>query len=261
MSSLRLCPPWFTLAVRATAVIVSIKLAAVLLLPEAALELPSNYEAWGLPAGASWETAAAFLLRGGLLAPVSEEAIFRGALLGSLWTGLMRLRLGERAAFWCSAIPVSLLFVCLHETANPSFIWIRMVGALALAVAYREEGLPAAIAMHAIGNSFWSSLIIADRFFGPDGMIVVLAAAAGLAYTISRGHAHLGIASAGTCTPLRAKSALGLSLLLTGGSLLVGGSPLYTLAALGLLSCAVARFCASASLDLTVPAAHAGARP
>lgn len=232
---------WISLAVRATAVVVAVKLAAVLLVPEAALELPSNYAAWGLPPEASWGAAAAFLVRGGLLAPISEEAIFRGALLGGVWAGLLRLRVGRRAAFWGAAVSVSLLFVCLHETANPVFIWIRMVGALALAIVYREGGLSAAIAMHAIGNSFWSSLIVADRFFGPDGMIVVLAAAAGSAYVFSRGGAEPPPEFAVGATALGARPAFALAGTLTAGSLIFGGSPLYTVAALGLLSCGASR--------------------
>ncbi len=254
------CPRWLTAAISATAVVVAVKAVVIVLSPTAALEAPTNYEAWGLGHGADFADAFRFLIRGGLLAPIAEEAIFRGAFLGSGWALLRRIRIPNAAAFWCAAIPVSLLFVCLHETANPTFIWIRMSGALALAWVYRIGGLRAAVAMHAIGNSFWASLIIADTFFGYDGMLAVIALAAMIGCTSLRRSQSDFSTGREPAPELEARPALSMALILLAGSLSVGGSPLYTLAAVGLLGWSAVRLISRMECPFSLPY-PIGARP
>jgi membrane protease YdiL (CAAX protease family) len=230
-----------TFAFKATAAIIGLKIAIVLLAPQAAIEAPSNYAAWGLSDAASWNDAIRFLVRGGLLAPIAEEAIFRGGMLGGLWGILVLWRVPNAWAFWIAALPVSALFVGLHETSNALFILIRMTGAIALAWVYRSAGLRGAVLMHALGNSFWAALIIADRFFGYDGMTMVLSLGAAAGYSISRLSNGPKPADGEASPRLRATDALGLALALSAGSILYGGSPLYSLAAIGLASFAAAR--------------------
>ncbi|PCI40108.1 MAG: hypothetical protein COB53_01895 [Elusimicrobia bacterium] len=246
------CPRWLGVATRATAIVVAAKIIVIVLSPTASLEGASNYDAWGLAPEANAYAAFCFLIRGGLLAPIAEEAIFRGAFLGSAWALLRRIGIKDHTAFWTAALPVSLLFVCLHETVNPTFIWIRMSGALALACMYRLGGLRAAVAMHALGNFFWASLIVADQFFGYDGMLAVLAIGAMLGYTALR-ESQADTPDLAPSPELTVRSALSMALMLVTGALTLGVSPLYGIAALGLLCWSMVRLLSQIEIPATPP--------
>jgi membrane protease YdiL (CAAX protease family) len=100
----------------------------------------------------TWIGAARNLLMGVILAPLSEEPIFRGALMGGIAKLTSRIpRLGD---FWIPALGSSTLFALAHETSDPVLMLTRLGSSMILARVFHKEGLPAAIATHAFFNGF-----------------------------------------------------------------------------------------------------------
>ncbi|UPT76177.1 MAG: CPBP family intramembrane metalloprotease [Elusimicrobiota bacterium] len=108
------------------------------------------------------------------MAPLSEEAIFRGAFQGRLAKLTAKLRMGD---FVVPALITSTLFVALHETADPVLFAARMVFALALSYVYKKEGILAAMAAHGIFNGLLAVTVV----FAAAGMPILSLAAAPLA--------------------------------------------------------------------------------
>lgn len=84
-----------------------------------------------------------------VMAPMSEEAIFRGGMLGGLAKLSVKLRLGS---FVLPALISSAIFVALHETADPLMFATRMVHAVILSFVYHKEGVLASMAAHGLYN-------------------------------------------------------------------------------------------------------------
>lgn len=84
-----------------------------------------------------------------VMAPVSEEAIFRGGMQGGLAKLSVKLRLGS---FVLPALISSAIFVALHETADPLMFATRMVHAVILSFVYHKEGVLASMAAHGLYN-------------------------------------------------------------------------------------------------------------
>lgn len=91
-----------------------------------------------------------------LLAPVSEELLFRGLMLRALV---------RRFAFWVAAALSALLFTAAHIDAY--VLWPRAVSifltGLVLAVLARSRGLPAAVTAHAVVNAVVAVALVASR--------------------------------------------------------------------------------------------------
>ncbi len=107
--------------------------------------LPSLLQAIGIWIGAA------------IMAPVSEEAIFRGGIQGRLAKLTKKLRLGD---FVVPALITSTFFVALHETSDPVLFATRMVHALILSYVYKKEGILAAMAAHGFFNGLLALTVV-----------------------------------------------------------------------------------------------------
>lgn len=109
-----------------------------------------------------------------IMAPIAEEIIFRAGIQGGLSKVTKFLRLGS---FVIPAVLGSLIFVAVHETADPVLFGARLVGALLFAYVYQKEGMLASMAMHFFHNGLLTAPIFAAAIVGALG---VGGAAAGL---------------------------------------------------------------------------------
>ena len=101
-----------------------------------------------------------------ILAPISEEAIFRGGLMRWLESKTGRFA-GEIGRFWIPALVSSVVFTLLHETADPVLIVARVLGALVLARVYYKEGVLASMVTHGVFNGILGLALIAGAFHLP----------------------------------------------------------------------------------------------
>lgn len=109
-----------------------------------------------------------------ILAPITEEAIFRGGLqkwLASKFSGS-----GELAKFWLPALVSSTIFVLLHETSDPVLMATRLLGSLLLARAYYREGVLSSMAAHAIYNGTLGVMLMGAAFLGGAGELIAVGA-------------------------------------------------------------------------------------
>jgi len=111
--------------------------------------LNPNYEGPSGADGATVVKAVAVFVGAAVMAPISEEVIFRGGLQGMLAKLSSKIRLGS---FLLPAIITSLIFVALHETSDPVLFGTRFVHAMVLSYAFHKEGILAAMAAHGIFN-------------------------------------------------------------------------------------------------------------
>lgn len=109
-----------------------------------------------------------------IMAPIAEEIIFRAGIQGGLSKVTKFLRLGS---FVIPAVLGSLIFVAVHETADPVLFGARLVGALLFAYVYQKEGMLASMAMHFFHNGLLTAPIFAAAIVGALG---IGGAAAGL---------------------------------------------------------------------------------
>ena len=86
--------------------------------------LHPNYQGPAGTAGMSLLQALAVWVGAAVMAPISEEAIFRGAMQGRLAKLFTKLHVGS---FVAPAIITSLIFVALHETSDPVLFATRFV--------------------------------------------------------------------------------------------------------------------------------------
>lgn len=93
--------------------------------------------------------ALAIWVSAAVMAPMSEEAIFRGGMQGGLARLSATIRLGS---FVLPALISSAIFVALHETADPLLFATRMVHSVILSSVYHKEGVLAAMAAHGFFN-------------------------------------------------------------------------------------------------------------
>ncbi|MFH1724862.1 MAG: CPBP family glutamic-type intramembrane protease [Elusimicrobiota bacterium] len=120
-----------------------------------------------------------------VMAPITEEVLFRGGLMGGLsWLGS---KLGKSGVlrFWVPAILSSLVFVAVHETADPVLFSTRLIGALIMARVFHKEGLFASTAMHMAHNAFAMSGLMGLVLFGKAGAAAAVLGAAGIGLGLS----------------------------------------------------------------------------
>ncbi|MDD5302304.1 MAG: CPBP family intramembrane metalloprotease [Elusimicrobia bacterium] len=102
-------------------------------------------------------SALAMWVGAAVMAPISEEAIFRGGLQGRLAKLAAKLRLGS---FVVPAVITSLVFVALHETADPVLFATRFVHAMILSYVYHKEGILASMAAHGFFNGLLAMSVV-----------------------------------------------------------------------------------------------------
>jgi len=111
-----------------------------------------------------------------IMAPLGEEVLFRGVIMGELsywWQTPARFfrwlnpqgRIGKAVGGffqWLSraggylvpALLSSLIFVAGHETSDPVLFGVRMIQAMGLAYLYAKRGILTSMMMHAVNNGF-----------------------------------------------------------------------------------------------------------
>lgn len=102
-------------------------------------------------------------LAASVLAPVAEEIVFRAGIQGGLAKVTRYLRLGS---YYVSAVLGALIFVAVHETADPVLFGARLVTALAWAHIYHKEGMLASMAAHGFHNGLITVPILLAAFTG-----------------------------------------------------------------------------------------------
>jgi len=120
-------------------------------------ELHPNYKG---PMGTETMTivqAVAVWVGAAVMAPISEEAIFRGGLQGRLAKLGAKLHLGS---FVAPAVITSLIFVALHETSDPVLFATRFAHAMVLSYVYQKEGILASMAAHGFFNGLLALSIV-----------------------------------------------------------------------------------------------------
>lgn len=120
-------------------------------------QLHPNYQAPTGTETTSLLQAFAIWIGAAVMAPISEEAIFRGGMQGTLAKLSAKLRLG---AFVVPALITSVLFVALHETSDPVLFSTRLVHAMVISYVYHKEGILAAMASHAFFNGLLALSIV-----------------------------------------------------------------------------------------------------
>lgn len=120
-------------------------------------ELHPNYEGPDAGAMPTILSALAMWVGAAVMAPISEEAIFRGGLQKKLSQLSAKFRLGS---FVLPATVTSLIFVALHETADPVLFATRFVHSMILGRVYQKEGILAAMAAHGFFNGLLASSIV-----------------------------------------------------------------------------------------------------
>lgn len=98
-----------------------------------------------------------------VMAPISEEVIFRGGLQAGLAKLTAKFRLGS---FILPAVVTSMIFVALHETSDPVLFTTRFAHAMVLSYVFQKEGILAAMAAH----GFFNGLLAVSIVLGAAGM-------------------------------------------------------------------------------------------
>lgn len=182
-------------------------------------------------------TVAATFGMAAVLAPVSEEIVFRSGLMGGIRKLTRRIPLlGE---FWIPALVSSAIFVALHELSDPLLFFTRMVHSLILSWAWHKEGLPSSIAAHAFFNGLLTLPMVFSLLPGPGPIIAgLLTAALGIVYTwrsIKALKAQRADRASGEVMPfeISSKQALALAGVLIAGYYLLAHNPIWFLGAMG----------------------------
>lgn len=95
--------------------------------------------------------AALFGVMAAVVAPISEEVVFRKGIMGGFRKAFKKVS-GEAGAFWIPAILSSLIFVAVHETADPLLFATRFVHSMIISRVFYKEGLPASMVAHGVFN-------------------------------------------------------------------------------------------------------------
>lgn len=119
--------------------------------------LHPNYQGPDAGAAPTIISALALWIGAAVMAPISEEAIFRGGLQKKLSQLSAKIRLGT---FVLPATVTSLIFVALHETSDPVLFTTRFVHAMILGWVYQKEGILSAMAAHGFFNGLLASSIV-----------------------------------------------------------------------------------------------------
>lgn len=119
-------------------------------------------------------SALAMWVGAAIMAPVSEEAIFRGGLQKKISQITAKLHIGD---FVIPATITSFIFVALHETSDPVLFFTRFVHAMILSHVYHKEGILASMAAHGFFNGLLALSVVLSALGLPWlGLAVVPAA-------------------------------------------------------------------------------------
>lgn len=119
-------------------------------------------------------SALAMWVGAAIMAPVSEEAIFRGGLQKKISQITSKLHIGD---FVIPATITSMIFVALHETSDPVLFFTRFVHAMILSHVYHKEGILASMAAHGFFNGLLALSVVLSALGLPWlGLAVVPAA-------------------------------------------------------------------------------------
>lgn len=163
-------------------------------------DLHPNYSSPAEGIGATPSVASALVLTAAaaVMAPVSEEIVFRAGLQGGLAKLTKFLRMGS---FWIPAVLSSLVFVAVHETADPVLFTTRFLHAMILAYAFKKEGIMSSMAAHAFFNGILTLPLLAAALAGvlpldptASGLVAlsgILAGGAGLIYASVKAFKYL----------------------------------------------------------------------
>jgi membrane protease YdiL (CAAX protease family) len=132
---------------------------------------------------ASILSALAMFVGAAIMAPVSEEAIFRGGMQGRLAKLAAKLHLG---AFVAPAVITALIFVAVHETADPLLFATRFVHAMILSYVYHKEGILASMAAHGFFNGLLSLSVVFTALGMPWLGLAAIPAALYLAFKAAK---------------------------------------------------------------------------
>jgi membrane protease YdiL (CAAX protease family) len=111
--------------------------------------------------------------------PIFEELAFRAVLMRGMQFAGERLRL-RNPAVWAGALS-SLVFVLLHERADPLMIALRLAESFLLSWTYHREGYAASVAQHATINGFLTAAALAGNALSPEASSAALIAIAAAA--------------------------------------------------------------------------------
>jgi membrane protease YdiL (CAAX protease family) len=128
-------------------------------------QFDSNY---GNPLGTI--SAGAALVAATVMAPISEEIIFRGGIMG--WFKKLFGRIPKVGAFWLPAALSSAIFVAVHETSDPVLFSTRFVHSMIISYAYHKEGYTGSIFSHAFFNGLAVAGMVLPALLGPVGVIL-----------------------------------------------------------------------------------------
>lgn len=137
-------------------------------------QLHPNYST---PAGevAGLAATAMFGVMAAVVAPISEEVVFRKGIMGLFQKAFKKIS-GEAGAFWIPAILSSLIFVAVHETADPLLFATRFIHSMIISRVFYKEGLPASMAAHGFFNGLLTLPMLLVALLGPTaGGIATLA--------------------------------------------------------------------------------------
>jgi membrane protease YdiL (CAAX protease family) len=134
--------------------------------------------------------------------PIAEEVVFRAGLIGVFsWLGA-KVADNKLMKVYLPALAGSLVFVGLHENADPLSFGIRLVLSLLLSAVYQKEGLMASIAAHMTNNLIPTAGIVGQWLLGPGAWgwqtFLILGAFAALAYKALKAEGPSGSARAVT---------------------------------------------------------------
>lgn len=119
-------------------------------------------------------SALALWVGAAVMAPISEEAIFRGGLQKKISQLTAKLHIGS---FIIPATITSFIFVALHETSDPVLFATRFVHAMILSQVYHKEGILASMAAHGFFNGLLALSVVFSALGLPWlGLAVVPAA-------------------------------------------------------------------------------------
>ncbi|MCX5797733.1 MAG: CPBP family intramembrane metalloprotease [Elusimicrobia bacterium] len=182
-------------------------------------------------------TVSALAVDAAVMAPVSEEMLFRNGLLAGLRRMMRRIPLlGE---FWLPALVSSVVFVAVHELSDPLLFATRLVHSLILSYAYHKEGLPSSIAAHAFFNGLLTLPLVLSLLPGPAALIaniLTLPIAALLTWRVFKAlKAQAPDQASGRVQPLEltALPSLLLAALLVAGYVFLVPNPIWILGAFG----------------------------
>lgn len=116
--------------------------------------------------------AGALFVAAAVMAPIAEEIFFRAGIQGGIskvtgWlASKVHPKLRELGTFWVPAVLGSLIFVAVHETADPVLFATRFIHAMILAYVFKKEGILASMAAHGFFNGLLTLPIIIAALVG-----------------------------------------------------------------------------------------------